>query len=73
MTKQFKKGQRVVYIPSHVSDLTHPDIEHGVVSSSNEKFVFVKFDSSEEIMITGDEQFTAKAVNPNQLIVVSER
>ena len=38
-------GVRVAYIPGHAfGDMAHPDVEYGIVSSSNDKNVFVKFD-----------------------------
>jgi hypothetical protein len=45
MTPQdFKEGDRVAYIPGHAhGDIRHQDVERGVVSSTNDKFVFVRF------------------------------
>lgn len=45
----FRVGDRVTYVPNHARDaegrplLTHPDCEDGVVTSKNDRFVFVKF------------------------------
>ena len=37
-------GMHVVYVPNHANgDQQHPDCEHGVVTSKNDTFVFVKF------------------------------
>lgn len=37
-------GTRVAYIPTHaLGDIDHPDVEYGIVSSFNGKYVFVKF------------------------------
>ncbi len=67
--KEFKKGQRVRYIPTHAEgDETHPDCQNGIVSSVNDKFVFVKYDNAMMIMITGDEPYTAQATLPEDLI-----
>ncbi len=42
----FKKGDRVTYIPTHAcGNPNHPDCESGVVSSKNSKFIFVKYDN----------------------------
>jgi hypothetical protein len=46
--RDFKCGQRVVYIPAHVEegDLTHRDVEHGEVTAVglSSGIVFVRFD-----------------------------
>ena len=64
-----KKGMRVRYIPSHAKGVrTHPDCKSGVVSSVNHKWVFVKYDNLERIMVTGDEPYTAQATDPHDLI-----
>lgn len=68
-SSEFKKGDRVRYIPTHASnDSSHKDCEDGVVSSINDKFVFVKYDNNMCIMTTGDEPYTAAATDPNDLI-----
>lgn len=41
--KMFVKGTEVIYIPTHVDGSWHKDCERGIVSSFNDKFVFVKF------------------------------
>lgn len=67
-TGEFKKGDRVRYIPAHARGVfNHPDCEDGVVSSVNEKFVFVKYDNAMGIMVTGDEPYTAAATRPEDL------
>lgn len=64
-----KKGDRVVYVPCHADGhRSHPDCEHGVVSSVNENWVFVKFDNLQRRMITGDEPYTAKATDAAELV-----
>ncbi|MBA7471384.1 hypothetical protein ES707_06690 [subsurface metagenome] len=41
----FKKGDRVKYIPPHAEgDPNHEDCETGVVSSINDFYVFVRYD-----------------------------
>lgn len=68
-TAYFKKGDQVLYIPRHAKgDKNHPDCEKGIVSSTNYKFVFVKYDNAMCIMTTGDEPYTSKATNPEDLI-----
>lgn len=69
-TFDFKKGDKVTYIPSHAKgNRHHIDCENGVVSSINNKWVFVKYDNSMCIMITGDEPYTAQSTDPNELIL----
>jgi len=75
MKDRFEKGVRVIYVPTHADgDFTHPDCEYGVVSSKNYKYVFVKFDPKHLRVqyITGDEDVTAQACDPNDLITVAE-
>lgn len=68
-TKDFQKGQLVTYIPNHANgDSSHKDCENGVVSSINDKFVFVKYNNKMCVMITGDEPYTAQATPPENLI-----
>lgn len=67
----FKKGERVRYIPTHAEgNGDHVDCENGVVSSVNDKCVFVKYDNLMSIMITGNEPFTAQATDPQDLIKI---
>ena len=43
-TEDFKAGDHVRYVPYHArDDLTHPDCEDGVVTSTNDWYVFVRF------------------------------
>lgn len=66
----FAKGDLVRYIPSHAEgNKDHPDCENGVVSSTNDKYVFVKYDNKMCIMTTGDEPYTAQATDPEDLIM----
>jgi hypothetical protein len=65
----FKKGDKVRYIPLHADgDKRHIDCENGVVSSILDLTVFVKYDNAECVMETGDEPFTAQATDPLDLI-----
>lgn len=65
----FKKGDLVRYIPFHANgDPKHKNCENGVVSSTNDEWVFVKYDNLMCIMITGDEIYTAAATSPESLI-----
>lgn len=66
---EFKKGMRVRYVPSHAyRDFRHKDCQNGVVSSTNEKFVFVKYDNAMGVMVTGDEPYTSQATSAEDLI-----
>lgn len=70
MLEQFKKGMKVIYVPHHAEgDTTHEDCRKGVVSSKNDTWVFVKFDCLACIMETGDEDYTAQACNPKDLVL----
>jgi len=40
-TEGFDAGDRVMYIPQHASSFK--DVEHGVVTSKNDWYVFVNF------------------------------
>ncbi len=67
--KDFQHGDRVLYVPNHVNgDVTHPDCQKGIVSSTNEHFVFVKYDCPACIMVTGDEPYTAQATKRENLV-----
>ena len=68
-TEDFEKGQRVRYVPRHAhGDFGHPDCACGVVSSTNDRWVFVKYDNLDCKMVTGDEPYTAQATDPVDLI-----
>jgi hypothetical protein len=67
--EHFRQGDRVAYIPSHAEgDMNSPDIERGVVSSTNATFVFVKFDNAVTEMITGLEPYTSQSCRPENLV-----
>lgn len=65
----YKKGDKVRYIPNHASgDNKHRDCESGVVSSVNSYgTIFVKYDNDMCIMTTGDEPYTAQATPEENL------
>jgi len=68
-THNFEHGDKVRYIPIHAEgNPRHKDCQNGVVSSINDKFVFVKYDNAMCIMTTGGEPYTAQATDPNDLI-----
>ena len=79
-TSDFKKGMRVRYVPSHIlSNMAEalllgekvPDgCEDGIVSSTNELCVFVKYDNKVMRMTTGDEPYTSQATEPGDLIIL---
>lgn len=65
-TESFRVGERVVYIPGHAEgDISHPDCECGKVSSTNEKFVFVRFD--QHVKKFGWDGATSQACDPSDL------
>lgn len=40
-----KTGQPVLYVPNHAqNDVNHHDCERGIVTSKNDKFIFVDFE-----------------------------
>ncbi len=60
--KNPKAEERVIYVPTHAKkNLEHPDCEHGVVSSFNDTFIFVKY------IQNGILQETAQATRPEDL------
>ena len=77
MDFNFKKGDRVIYIPHHAKgDKNHPDCQHGVVKHTiNEQpydfpsTIWVLYDNKNYgKMITGDEPYTAQGTDKRQLI-----
>ena len=43
-SSSFEPGRTVLYVPTHAhGNLGHPDVERGVVTSTNDVFVFVRF------------------------------
>lgn len=69
MEKEFEHGDKVRYIPNHADgDERNPDCQNGIVSSANEKFIFVKYDCLACTMTTGDEPYTAQATKRENLV-----
>lgn len=69
--KNFKKGDRVRYIPSHAKgDGSHKDCQEGVVKRVTDEWVFVIYDNLMCIMVTGEEKYTAAATDPRDLILL---
>lgn len=59
---EFAEKDPVIYIPNHAQgNINHEDCESGIVSSMNEKYVFVKFYRNKFINITVDEALTLTA------------
>ena len=57
----------VAYVPTHANgDVTHEDVQLGVVSSVNEKFVFVKYEK--QLSKFGWDGTTSEATDPNDLV-----
>lgn len=55
-------GDRVIYVPTHANgDINHPDCEYGIVSSWNNRGIFVKY------VRNGIPQMTAELTDPNDL------
>lgn len=40
---EYELGTHVVYVPSYVRDLNGQSVEHGIVNSWNDSFIFVKY------------------------------
>ena len=66
---EFKKGDKVIYIPGHAfGDVKHTDCENGVVSSIGRGAIFVKYNCLLGEAITGDEPWTSQGTNPEDLV-----
>jgi len=64
----FKPGDKVNYVPSHLlDDYGIEDMEPGVVTSVNDKYVFVRFHMKEKGIFTDKFRFTSIACNPENL------
>ena len=63
--ENIKKGDRVRYIPTHADgDKNHKDCENGIISSWNNKVIFVRY------YTYGTLQYTAHATDPGDLIFI---
>ena len=69
-TLKFSNAFEVIYIPNHADGPNHKDCERGIVSSFNEKFVFVKF--YKQLINLGWEGTTAKPCKPENLKIESK-
>lgn len=76
LEKEFSIGEHVYYIPKHLinSDLylTHPEVESGIISSMNDRFIFVRFFSHVEQCTIGFQE-TGKACSKDNLFPMSIR
>lgn len=62
--EDFKEGLRVRYVPTHAEgNPSHQDCENGIVSSTNSKYVFVKYIKNNVL------QETSAATLPEDLIL----
>lgn len=58
---------RVAYVPTHANgDLNHKDVERGSVSSTNDKYAFVKFDK--QLAKFGWDGTTSQSCRPEDLV-----
>lgn len=71
-TSDFEKLDKVVCIPPHAhNNLSHADVEVGYVSSTTDKFVFVKF--IKNLYRFDWANVTAQACAPDSLIRIYDR
>lgn len=68
-TDGFEKHQRVKYTGGHTNPYHINGVrgELGVVSSINDSYVFVKFDTPWLCLVDGDANYTAQACDPDDL------
>jgi len=65
----FLAGERVAYVPMHAhGDLEHSDVEHGEVNTSNDLYVFVKFDKN--VKDLGWDGATSQSCRPEDLVKI---
>ena len=63
-TDEFNEGDKVLYVPHHAAgNKSHPDCEHGIVSSKKEVNVFVKYFTKD-----GGLKLHAQATSPDDLV-----
>lgn len=70
-SKAFKEGDTVIYVPTHAhGDTTHPDCEHGFVTSVSERTgtVFCKFYNKDGTLRT---VANSEGCNPADLVKTS--
>lgn len=67
-SRSFRRGERVRYVPSHArGNYHHQHCEDGVVSSTNDQWVFVKYGTP-----LPHASRTAAATDPRHLVRLSE-
>lgn len=60
-----KKGLEVKYIPTHAwGDEDHPHCETGIISSWNDKYIFVRY------FRNGMSQHTPESTQPEDLVIL---
>jgi hypothetical protein len=63
------RQQKVAYVPTHArGDLNHHAVERGLVSSHNDKYVFVKFDK--QLAKFGWDGTTSQSCDPADLVPI---
>lgn len=62
-TADFHEGEHVLYVPNHAhGDRKHPDCERGVVTSTNEVNVFVRYEGRTQSQATSPEDLVKDGV-----------
>lgn len=62
LTSEFKPGDRVAYVPGHANgDSSHPDVERGIVTSTNPYFVFVRYGRETQAQATSPHDLRREA------------
>lgn len=70
LLRGFAHGTRVIYIPIRANgDSTHEGCQHGIVSSVQKNFVFVKYDTPNWKKMDPDEDITAQATERSNLVL----
>jgi hypothetical protein len=68
--EDIKPQMRVAYVPTHAhGDINHPDAERGTVSSTNQRFAFVKFDK--QLRKFGWNGTTSQSCDPADLVDIT--
>lgn len=67
--EEIQPQMRVAYVPFH-SEWDRSAIEHGTVSSKNDKYVFVKFDK--QLTKFGWDGTTSQSCDPNDLVQITQ-
>lgn len=69
--EEAKEKMFVAYIPNHAAgDISHADVETGLISSKNDKFIFVKFEP--QLSRFGWKGTTSQACSPENLTVLDK-